>query len=322
MTFAEGDRVLIGQNVVFKSATMAEGDRVRIGNYVTRSCPSLAVGDRVTTDPIGIRKSACESVIGTCNQITYYTLGLGGTLRSQYVTRDSSGNFYVLVYASTASNGTIKKYDSNFSYITEWAISSPDGPSQIYGYNDIIWLICYNADVKGFDTSGNVVYTFGARGYVITADSTGVLIAQTGLGASHTYRYNNFGTLLATYDFIGTSMCIDSLENIYVTASDTIFKYDSSGNLITSWGSNGSGDGQFNFGGFGGITFDKFNNVYVSDYWNSRVQKFSPTGVFMGKCVQTYLPLGIICDRSNSQYCYVATPNLSTTGRITKLTIK
>ncbi len=42
------------------------------------------------------------------------------------------------------------------------------------------------------------------------------------------------------------------------------------------WGSPGSGPGQFN--GADGIDTDRFDNVYVADFGNHRIQKFSPDG--------------------------------------------
>ena len=45
------------------------------------------------------------------------------------------------------------------------------------------------------------------------------------------------------------------------------------------WGEEGSGTGQFNRPW--GITTDENNNVYVADWRNDRVQKFSSEGLFL-----------------------------------------
>ena len=55
--------------------------------------------------------------------------------------------------------------------------------------------------------------------------------------------------------------------------NNRIQKFDSSGNFITKWGSNGSGDGQFN--GPQGVAVDGSGNVYVVDAYNHRIQKFT-----------------------------------------------
>ena len=49
--------------------------------------------------------------------------------------------------------------------------------------------------------------------------------------------------------------------------------------LITEWGEVGDGPGQFNSPR--GIDIDQAGNVYVADYYNSRVQKFTSGGGFV-----------------------------------------
>lgn len=92
---------------------------------------------------------------------------------------------------------------------------------------------------------------------------------------------------VAPHDF-----AVDGQGNIYVvdSTSPQIHKYDRAGNLLTSWGGQGSENGQFSFapppngppldGGF--ITLDELGNVYVSDSFNNRVQKFDSNGNFIG----------------------------------------
>lgn len=92
---------------------------------------------------------------------------------------------------------------------------------------------------------------------------------------------------VAPHDF-----AVDGQGNIYAvdSTSPQIHKYDRTGNLLTSWGGQGSENGQFSFapppngppvnGGF--ITLDELGNVYVSDAFNNRVQKFDPNGNFIG----------------------------------------
>jgi DNA-binding beta-propeller fold protein YncE len=50
-------------------------------------------------------------------------------------------------------------------------------------------------------------------------------------------------------------------------------KFDSNGNFITKWGSEGDGEGQFDIPE--GIAIDSSGNVYVADTHNSRIQKFA-----------------------------------------------
>src|SRR5437773_3992887 len=51
------------------------------------------------------------------------------------------------------------------------------------------------------------------------------------------------------------------------------------GTFLTTWGSSGTGDGQFDFPF--GVATDGSGNVYVADYGNDRIQKFDASGTFV-----------------------------------------
>jgi len=109
----------------------------------------------------------------------------------------------------------------------------------------------------------------------------------SGLTPSQNFDYN-FSFVFGTADVpeghsespFGIS--VDSAGNIFVldNPQHRVIKLDSNGNFLQSWGSQGSGDGQFYAPHALGI--DSLDNVYVGD-GNDRIQKFDSNGNFLMK---------------------------------------
>jgi sugar lactone lactonase YvrE len=99
--------------------------------------------------------------------------------------------------------------------------------------------------------------------------------------------FNNDGSFVKRFGDLNSpsGIAVDTSENIYVIEqnNDRIVKYDSSGNLQTTWGSKGTGTGQFDFrnGSLSGIAIDGQGFVYVADMANHRIQKFTSGGEYV-----------------------------------------
>ena len=98
--------------------------------------------------------------------------------------------------------------------------------------------------------------------------------------------------LVATFDTasseldVPAGLAVGPDGNLYVAnaGSDEIVVLDLDGKLLRRWGGHGSGPGEFDFqrhGGndnTGGVAVDRQGFVYVTDYVNNRVQKFTEDG--------------------------------------------
>jgi tripartite motif-containing protein 71 len=77
------------------------------------------------------------------------------------------------------------------------------------------------------------------------------------------------------------AIAIDPSDNVFVAdQNDRVQKFNSSGVFQLSWGTAGSGNGQF-LNGAGGVAVDSAGNVYVTDLGNHRIEKFTSGGSFI-----------------------------------------
>ncbi|MDQ2691962.1 MAG: 6-bladed beta-propeller [Chloroflexota bacterium] len=113
---------------------------------------------------------------------------------------------------------------------------------------------------------------------------------------------------------VPVGVAADAEGNIYTmdTNNSRVQKFDSEGNFLLAWGSEGSGQGQF--GDIlnpreGHLAVDTRGHVYVIDLKNSRVQKFDNHGNYLAQWGakgygegQFTQPLDIAADQQNNIY--------------------
>jgi DNA-binding beta-propeller fold protein YncE len=97
---------------------------------------------------------------------------------------------------------------------------------------------------------------------------------------------------------------VDAQGNVYATRNDqsTFSKFSPDGKLLGTWGSLGSGDGQFQR--VGGMAVDDQGNMYVSDYGGGRIEKFDASGNYLTsfKLTGAMGPRGVGVDKQGNVY--------------------
>jgi DNA-binding beta-propeller fold protein YncE len=120
-----------------------------------------------------------------------------------------------------------------------------------------------------------------------------------------------------------TDVAWDSAGNIFVTdgyGNSRIAKFDKNGKFLLTWGSRGTGPGEFNTPH--GIAIDAQNNVYIADRENNRIQVFDTNGTFKTQYANVGRPNAICITSGPHQYLYASNSNPSTNlenGEIYKL---
>jgi tripartite motif-containing protein 71 len=164
---------------------------------------------------------------------------------------DSAGNFWV----AERSNNRIQKFNSNgVSLKTVGSLGSGNG--QLSGPEGI--AIAPNGHIFVSDTYNHRIQEFNANGEFIK------VVNPAGLGAIEP-----------------TGIAADANGDIWVTdwSNNRVVELNSTGALLRSFGTSGSGDGQFNRPD--AVDVDGGGNVWVGDQNNGRIQIFNQNGEYV-----------------------------------------
>ncbi len=174
-------------------------------------------------------------------------------------------------YAPTAAQ--LLEFDQNGNYVREigkglyaWSFAH----SVRIDKDDNIWAIDKGSDmIVKFNPAGRVLWVFGRRKESAEDD---------------TKPWEHPNPPLPPIDGMfrqPTDVAWDSKGNIYISdgyVNSRVAKYDKDGNWLKSWGTKGTGPGQFNLPH--AVAIDLNDNVYVGDRSNRRIQVFDTDGNF------------------------------------------
>ncbi len=154
-----------------------------------------------------------------------------------------------------------------------------------------------NNRIQEFDAKGNFVADFGRAGafqggfnepWGVALDQGGnIYVADTWNHRIEKYRsdftfagtwgQSSNTTTPTLYDMFGPRDILfapDGTLWITDTGNKRLLHYSAAGEALGSYGSEGSGPGQFSEPV--GLAMDAEGNIYVADTWNARIQKFTP----------------------------------------------
>jgi DNA-binding beta-propeller fold protein YncE len=166
---------------------------------------------------------------------------------------------------------------------------------------DHIWVV---------DRGSNMVIEFSPDGRVLmTLGRKPESVSDAGRGG----RGGNPGTGVPGDNFNRPAdVAWDGAGNIFVAdgyGNARIAKFAPDGRFLKSWGSHGTGQGQFDLPL--SVATDARGSVYVADRGNRRIQVFDNEGVFQRQIENVGAPLAICISPGAHQYLYASNSNES-----------
>ena len=193
-----------------------------------------------------------------------------------------SGEF---IYVPDYHNQRIQKFTNDGQFIKMWGgtygeangeFKNPHGVA-LDSEGNVYVSERSGLRIQKFDSDGNFITKWGSEG---TSDGQFQHLHDIAVGpgssrSSVNQDANNTQFSSGAISQSGTN------EFVYVTDNEifNVQKFTTTGDFVTSWGSEGEGEGQF--ASLESLDVDSNGNVYVADYGNNRVQKFTSDGEFV-----------------------------------------
>jgi DNA-binding beta-propeller fold protein YncE len=202
-----------------------------------------------------------------------------------------NGNVYVAEYR----NKRVQYFTANGSFLGKWQPPWTNGDAHgvAVGPQNRVYVttgtVPEEAFVGAFTRLGSFVRSWSVGvGEFVSAEGVAVAAnasVYVALGHQGIANYNPSGSLLRSWQ-AGYAFCVAIAPNgnVYATEAvgddECVRYYTPTGSRLGSWGSYGSGPGQFDQPY--GVDVGPDGTVYVADQYNNRVQYFTATGSLLG----------------------------------------
>jgi DNA-binding beta-propeller fold protein YncE len=177
--------------------------------------------------------------------------------------------------------------------VTSWGEGQFIRPHGIHiGPDDTVYCTDdFDHTVRAFSSEGRLLWTLGTSGRPSDTGATSIDY-RTIQRAGPPFHYP-------------TNLALGPSGNLYVSdgyGNARVHCFSRDGRLLRSWGEPGSGPGQFQVPH--GIAVGTDGTVYVADRENSRIQLFTPDGIYQGEWTDVARPCQIAIDHDG--WIYVA----------------
>ena len=169
------------------------------------------------------------------------------------------------LYVSDRDGNRIQVFDKNGTFLFKWGSK---------GTGDGQFTVPYSVDV---DSQGNVWVADRGNHRIQKFDADGHFLFKFGNTDGHP------SSALGKFDNPRQVSVDKDVKFLYVADSknNRVQKFDTNGKFIKSWGSKGTGDGQFDLPI--SLIIDSKGNIIVNDLGNSHIQKFDTNGKLLLK---------------------------------------
>jgi DNA-binding beta-propeller fold protein YncE len=188
----------------------------------------------------------------------------------------------------------VRVYERDGTFLTAWGEEQFVRPHGLFiGSDDTVYCTddCGHT-VRAFTAEGRLLLTLGTRGQPSDTGATSI-------------DYRTIRCSAGPFHF-PTNLALGPSGDLYVTdgyGNARVHRFTPDGRLLLSWGEPGRGPGQFHVPH--GLAVDAEGTVYVADRENSRIQLFTPEGLYQGEWTDVARPCQIFID-ARQQWVYVA----------------